>query len=151
MQLPPSFKILFSVGMVARIRLSSVTLKLLSSGTLKSTRISARLPLKLMSLIVFMFGSLIKVLATCSDRFSAETKLNVLRLRQIHFCHNVAGRTRVKNCFISPENVCCNFTRWIGCLSKDILISERDSQTLRGLHQVSILLDNVVVFRRFFQ
>src|SRR6478609_9968340 len=42
------------VGTVARMRLSSVTAKLLSSGTLKSTRISARLPLKLMSLIVFI-------------------------------------------------------------------------------------------------
>jgi hypothetical protein len=53
-QLPPSFKIFLMVGMVARMRLSSVTLKLLSSGTLKSTRISARLPLKLKSWMVFI-------------------------------------------------------------------------------------------------
>ncbi len=39
--LPPSAKIFFIVGMVAVIRLSSVILKFLSRGTLKSTRIRA--------------------------------------------------------------------------------------------------------------
>src|SRR5690606_5228102 len=53
-QLPPSFNIFLRVGIVARIRLASVTLHSLSKGTLKATRIKARLPLKLMSSRVFI-------------------------------------------------------------------------------------------------
>src|SRR6218665_1578930 len=54
-QLPPSFKIFLIVGMVALMRLSLVTSSVfLSSGTLKSTRMSTRFPLKFTSLIVFI-------------------------------------------------------------------------------------------------
>ena len=43
---PPSASIFLRVGKAARIRVSSVMLKCSSSGTLKSTRTKAFLPLK---------------------------------------------------------------------------------------------------------
>ena len=43
---PPPASTFLMVGIAARIRVSSVTLKLASNGTLKSTRIIARLPAK---------------------------------------------------------------------------------------------------------
>ena len=52
---PPSAIIFFSVGIAARIRVSSVMLKFSSSGTLKSTRTNAFFPAKLkLSIVVII-------------------------------------------------------------------------------------------------
>src|SRR5688572_10983238 len=140
------------VGIVARIRLSSVTLRLLSRGTLKSTRMRARLPLKLMSLIVFISVVVLRVIKSVAGHlipgWQSEVKVNGSRSSECKAKLFAFSRTiRAKKKPASPAFFTQSFE---ACLMSSS-ISETDAHTFSGLHQIGVLINSVIAFCGFLQ